>query len=130
MILIDTDVCIEILRGNKKVISKRSKSEEPISISFMTVAELFYGAENSGNPEHNHSIVEEFLLTLQVIQSDFSIMKRFGLIKAKLKKKNNLVSDADIIIASTVIEKCEFLVTGNTEHFDRINGLKIENWIR
>lgn len=92
----------------------------------MTVAELFYGAENSGNPEHNHSIVEEFLLTLQVIQSDFSIMKRFGLIKAKLKKKNNLVPDADIIIASTAIEKCEFLVTGNTEHFDRINGLKLK----
>lgn len=130
MILIDTDVCIEILRGNKKVISKRSKLEEPISISFMTVAELFYGAENSGNPEHNHSIVEEFLLTLQIIQSDFSIMKRFGLIKANLKKKNNLVPDADIIIASTAIEKCEFLVTGNTEHFDRIDGLKIENWIR
>lgn len=130
MILIDTDVCIEILRGNKKVINKRNKFEESISISFMTVAELFYGAENSGNPEHNHSIVEELLLTLQIIQSDFSIMKRFGLIKAKLKKKNSLVPDADIIIASTAIEKCKFLVTGNTEHFDRIDGLKIDNWIR
>lgn len=130
MILIDTDVCIEILRGNKKVINKRNKFDEAISISFMTVAELFYGAQNSGNPEHNQSIVEEFLLTLQIIQSDFSIMKRFGSIKATLKKKNNLVPDADIIIASTAIEKCEFLVTGNTEHFSRMDGLKIDNWIR
>ncbi len=130
MILIDTDVCIEILRGNKKVINKRNKFDEAISISFMTVAELFYGAQNSSNPEHNQSIVEEFLLTLQIIQSDFSIMKRFGLIKATLKKKNNLVPDADIIIASTAIEKCEFLVTGNTEHFSRMDGLKIDNWIR
>ena len=96
----------------------------------MTVAELFYGAQNSSNPEHNQSIVEEFLLTLQIIQSDFSIMKRFGSIKATLKKKNNLVPDADIIIASTAIEKCEFLVTGNTEHFSRMDGLKIDNWIR
>jgi predicted nucleic acid-binding protein len=130
MILIDTDVCIEILRGNKKVINKRNKFEEPISISFMTVAELFYGAENSGNPEHNHSIVEEFLLTVQIIQSDYLIMKRFGLIKAKFKKKNNLVPDADLIIAATAIEKCKFLVTGNTEHFSRIENLKIDNWIR
>ncbi|MBP9887285.1 MAG: PIN domain-containing protein [Leptospiraceae bacterium] len=130
MILIDTDVCIEILRGNKKVINKRNKFDEAISISFMTVAELFYGAQNSSNPEHNQSIVEEFLLTLQIIQSDFSIMKRFGSIKATLKKKNNLVPDADIIIASTAIEKCEFLVTGNTEHFSRMDGLKIDNWIR
>ena len=130
MILIDTDVCIEILRGNKKVINKRNKFDEAISISFMTVAELFYGAQNSSNPEHNQSIVEEFLLTLQIIQSDFSIMKRFGSIKATLKKKNNLVPDADIIIASTAIGKCEFLVTGNTEHFSRMDGLKIDNWIR
>ena len=130
MILIDTDVWIEILRGNKKVINKRNKFDEAISISFMTVAELFYGAQNSSNPEHNQSIVEEFLLTLQIIQSDFSIMKRFGSIKATLKKKNNLVPDADIIIASTAIEKCEFLVTGNTEHFSRMDGLKIDNWIR
>ena len=56
MILIDTDVCIEILRGNKKVINKRNKFDEAISISFMTVAELFYGAQNSSNPEHNQSI--------------------------------------------------------------------------
>lgn len=130
MILIDTDVCIEILRGNKKVINKRNKFEEEVAISFMTVAELFYGAENSGNSEHNHSIVEEFLLTVKIIQSDFSIMRRFGIIKGKLKKKNNLIPDADIIIASTAIEKCEFLVTGNTEHFDRIDDLKINNWIR
>lgn len=130
MILIDTDVCIEILRGNKKVISKREKYESSIAVSFMTVAELYYGAENSGNVDHNISIVEEFLLTLFIIESDHSIMKKFGRIKATLKRNNCLLPDADIIIASTTIEKCEFLVTGNIEHFKRIDGLKIENWIR
>jgi predicted nucleic acid-binding protein len=130
MILIDTDVCIEILRGNKKVINNRNKIEEPISVSFMTVAELFYGAENSGNTSHNNSIVEEFLLTLYIIESDFRIMKRFGLIKAELKKNNNLLPDADIIIAATAIEKCNLLITGNVDHFKRIEGLKLENWIR
>ena len=130
MILLDTDVCVEILRGNKKVIQNRSKFEEPVAISFMSVAELFYGAENSDAAVTNLSLVEEFLLSVQVIQSEFSIMKRFGSIKAKLKRLHKLVPDADIFIASKAIEKCEFLVTGNQDHFSRIDGLKLENWIR
>ncbi len=130
MILFDTDVCIEILRGNKKVITKRNDFDEPISISFMTVAELFYGSEISGNTENNNSLIEEFLLTINIIESDFNIMKRFALIKAGLKRKNNLLPDADIIIAATTLEKCNFLVTGNIDHFSRIEGLKIDNWIR
>ena len=130
MILLDTDVCVEILRGNKKVIQNRSKFEEPVAISFMSVAELFYGADNSYAAATTLYLAEEFLLSVQVIQSEFSIMKRFGSIKAKLKWLHKLVPDADIFIASTAIEKCEFLVTGNQDHFSRIDGLKLENWIR
>ena len=46
MILLDTDICIELLRGNAKVIEKRQGYDEKVAISFMSVAELFYGAEN------------------------------------------------------------------------------------
>ena len=99
-------------------------------ISFMSVAELFYGADNSDAAATNLSLIEEFLLSVQVIQSEFSIMKRFGSIKAKLKRLHKLVPDADIFISSTAIEKCEFLVTGNQDHFSRIDALKLENWIR
>ena len=47
MILLDTDICIELLRGNAKVIDKRQGYDEKVAISFMSVAELFYGAEKS-----------------------------------------------------------------------------------
>ena len=47
MILMDTDICIELLRGNVNVIEKRLDHDEKVAISFMTVAELFYGAEKS-----------------------------------------------------------------------------------
>ena len=42
MILLDTDICIELLRGNAKVIDKRQGYDEKVAISFMSVAELFY----------------------------------------------------------------------------------------
>jgi tRNA(fMet)-specific endonuclease VapC len=130
MILLDTDVCIEILRGNKKVIEKRKQYNEIICISFMTAAELFYGAEKSNNKENNYSLVEEFLLTVEIIESDIEIMKRFGEIKARLFKMNEIITDADLLIGSTALEKCEKLITGNIEHFKRIENLRIENWIR
>ena len=40
------------------------------------------------------------------------------------------IPDADLFIASTTLEKAGKLITGNTEHFQRIQELKIENWIR
>ena len=78
MILLDTDICIEILRGNKKVIEERKQHFDTIAISFMTVAELYYGAEKSSNPSKNNNIIEQFLLTLYIINTDIEIMKKFG----------------------------------------------------
>ncbi len=129
MILFDTDVCIEILRGNKKIIDKRKEYDMPVAISFMTVGELYYGVENSNYRSENLLLVEEFLLTVEIIDTDLSIMKRFGQIKANLKKNNILLADADILIGATALEKCKMLITGNVEHFNRIEGLRIENWL-
>lgn len=130
MILFDTDVCIEMLRGNKKVIEKRKKYEGDVAVSFMSAAELFYGAEKSGNAHQNIELVEEFLLSITIVDSEIEIMKLFGTIKAQLSRQNVLLPDADIFIAATSLARCEKLITGNTNHFKRIDSLKIENWIR
>lgn len=128
MILLDTDICIEILRGNKKVIERRKQYNDLIGISFMTIGELYYGAEKSEYREKNMSLIEEFLLTVEIVNSDFEIMRRFGEIKAALQKRNELLADADILIGATSLERCEKLVSGNINHFERIDGLRIENW--
>ena len=36
----------------------------------------------------------------------------------------------DMFIAATAIEEDLIVVTGNTEHFSRIPGLKVENWMQ
>lgn len=129
MILLDTDVCISLLRGNRKVIERRKNFADEVSVSFMNVAELFYGAEKSANPAKNKSIVEQFLLTVQVINSNRKIMKRFGHLKANLEQSGIPLADADLLIAATALEACTLLVTGNTKHFNRIEKLNLANWI-
>jgi tRNA(fMet)-specific endonuclease VapC len=128
MILFDTDICIELLNGNKQILRKREQSDSMIGISFMSVAELYYGAEKSSDANRNISTIEELLLSLEIIHTDIPILKRFGVIKADLQKKGISLADADVLIAATTLERCDKLITGNTKHFDRIPGLSIENW--
>ncbi len=128
MIIIDTDICIYILRGNTQVIEQRRKIADQVAISFMTAAELFYGAENSANPSKNKNLVEQFLLTVATIESSRNIMRRFGKLKASLEAEGLPLADADVLIAATTLEAADLLVTGNTKHFNRIEGLKLENW--
>ncbi len=130
MILLDTDVCIEILHGNRVVIEKRLRCFERVAICFMTVGELYYGAERSKCKSKNLDIVDEFTLSIDIIDTDLEIIKKFAELKANLYKNNILLPDADILIASTALTKCSKLITGNIKHFNRFKTLEIENWLR
>jgi len=45
--ILDTDVCIEILRGNQKVIERRAATPDDVATTWITACELSYGAEKS-----------------------------------------------------------------------------------
>ena len=129
MILPDTDICIELLRGNKVVLDKRQNCDEQVSICFMTIGELYYGAERSSKKLKNISIVDEFILSIDIIDTDIEILKKFGELKTNLYNKRVFLPDADILIASTALTKCTKLVTGNIKHFNRLETLILENWL-
>jgi len=128
MILLDTDVCIELLKGNERVLQRLDQYDGPVGICFMTIAELYYGAEKSKEPTKNIDTIEKLLLSLEIIQTDIPILKRFGTIKADLQKQGMPVADADVLIAAATLEKAERLITGNVKHFERIAGLVLEDW--
>jgi len=129
MILLDTDVCIEILRGSQSVIEKRQRCDERVAISFMTIGELYYGAERSKNKLKNVNVVDEFVISIETINTDLGILKKFGELKAYLRVTNEMLPDADIMIASAALTKCTKLITGNIKHFNRFPELVLENWI-
>lgn len=130
MILLDTDVCVELLRGNQAVIEKRMFTDEDVAVSFMTVGELYYGAKKSNNPTKNSRLVEKLLLSIDILHTDLEILTSFGNLKADLNLTGKTLPDADIFIAATAITKCTRLITGNRKHFQRFDKLTIENWIR
>lgn len=130
MILLDADICVEMLRGNESVLIKRKKEDDAVAVAFMTAAELYYGVQKSADPIKNSLLIDEFLLTVTIIHTDILILKRYGEIKAQLEGNGFPLADADLFIAATSLVKCEKLVTGNVKHYNRIDELRIENWIR
>lgn len=94
----------------------------------MTVAELYYGAESSSRKAENTGLIQQFFLTVTVIHTDYGILRRFGVLRAALKKESTLLPDADLLIAATALSRAEMLVTGNTRYFGRVPGLVTGNW--
>lgn len=128
MKLLDTDTCIGLLRGVPNVVSGWRVCNERCAISMMSIGELSYGAAKSRNPEAERGRIDRLMHILDEGPATKSVMIRFGMIKADLEAKGIRIADADIIIAATAIEFGMTLVTGNTRHFSRIGGLRLENW--
>lgn len=129
--LLDTNTCVFFLRGklNLDEIIKE-KGRENCFISELTVAELIYGAENSDNPSKSHKAVETFINGLSIIPI-FGSIKRYAKEKVRLKKIGKPIHDEfDLLIGVTAIENKLTLVTDNLKDFERLDGIKIENWFK
>ena len=129
MKLLDTDVCIEILRGNARVIERRRRTPDEVATTWITACELAYGAAKSRAPEPNRALVMAFLATLPILELDWAAAERFGRLKADLERAGNRVADADLLIAVFTINRSAVLATDNEKDFDGLN-VTVENWTK
>ena len=130
MKVLDTDVCIEILRGNPRVLEQRHASTDRVATTWITACELAYGAANSRYPDQNKILVTEFLSTLPILELSLPSALLFGHHKARLRRNGASVADADLMIAAIALAQGTTLVTGNTGHYGRFEDLTLEDWIR
>lgn len=129
--LIDTDIIIFALRGDKTVLAKFEENKNiPISISMITYAELVFGAKRSQNERTNMLKVNRIREIYPVEELNIGIMELFADIKANMYPKAMRIEDMDLFIAATAIYNDLTLVTNNTKHFKNIPLLKLENWKR
>jgi tRNA(fMet)-specific endonuclease VapC len=128
--LLDTDIIIYWLKNKFPKINQKIKKIDGdcIFMSSITVAELYFGAQNSKKKEENISLIDELLTETNVIDFDENAGKCFGEIKSNLKKEGKIICDSDLFIAATAVSNDFILVTNNEKHFKRIKRLKVENW--
>lgn len=125
MILLDTDICIDIIRRRDVTLVDQFLTEEgaTLAISAITLAELEYGAANSRDPERNHLAVSLFASAFEVIPFDSQHARIYGEIRTYLNKKGMMIGPHDLQIASQALYQSMTLVTRNTREFSRIPGL-------
>ncbi len=121
---------IEILRGNERVLERRQRALDAVATTWITACELAYGAAKSRAAKKNQTLATEFLATLPVVGLDLPAAERFGRLKAELEVGGNILADADLMIAAITQAHGASLVTGNLRHYERIVGLRVEDWIR
>ncbi len=128
--LLDTDIIIYWLNDTYPNIRNKINTiaNNEISISSITVAELYFGAYYSSQVGKNIDLLNELISELTILSLDAECGKIFGRIKADLKRKGKIINDSDLFIASIAIANKIRLVTNNDRHFRRIDDLKIENW--
>jgi len=123
---LDTDVAIDYLRGTPEIIKRLIEIPE-LFLTPATVAELYYGAYNSGKPEKGEADIDEFLENFYFLDMTPRSCKLFGKIKADQKQKGKTFGDFDVLIASTCITHNCVLITRNIRHYRDITGLSVES---
>lgn len=129
---LDTNIIIYALKGTYKEIENhfRSIPFESIVIPRIVVAEIEYGAKKSKNYKQIIEKYNEFINHFEIIDFDEKASRKFGDIRWTLEQAGKQIGPYDLIIASTVLANEGVLVTHNTKEFERIKGLKIEDWTK
>jgi len=94
----------------------------------VTIAELKFGAENSQNKEKNRKTIDNFCRKFSIIPI-YNSLDIYAKEKARLRKKGQSLDDFDLLIGATAISNNFILVTRNVSDFDRMDGIKIKNWV-
>lgn len=130
--MLDTDICIEMIRGKKDKILKRLSTCEigSVGISAITFSELAYGIEKSVNPEKNRLALSAILSYLIIYPYSSQAGLRYGFVRAFLERSGKSIGPLDNLIAAHALAEDAILVTNNEREFRRVEGLRVENWIR
>lgn len=125
--LLDTNVMIALLKGSPKTVSRiRAYSPSDIGVSSIVLHELFYGAFKSMQSDANISRLDA--LQLEVIEFDKEDARQAGEIRALLARRGVPIGPYDVLIAGQAKSRDLTLVTRNTKEFQRVDGLKLDDW--
>lgn len=130
--LLDTDTCIDILRGMFGAVDTASRHPpDDLAVSSVTRYELIYGAARCpmARREIETSKINAFLGLLHEIPFDSEAADLAARFRAELAAKGTPIGPMDLLIAATAHANRLILVTGNLREFKRIEELKLESWI-
>ncbi|MBC7149759.1 type II toxin-antitoxin system tRNA(fMet)-specific endonuclease VapC [Ciceribacter selenitireducens] len=127
--MLDTNICIFTIKNRPQQVREAfNRHSGQLCISSVSLMELIYGAEKSTSPEKNLPIVEGFAARLEVLPYDEMAAGHTGQLRAELARSGTPIGPYDQLIAGHARSRGLIVVTNNRREFDRVPGLRVEDW--
>ena len=129
--MLDTNTCIALIKNRPETIRARLSrcSPEEIGVSAIVVAELRFGVAHSQKKKQNKTALLDFLGYATLLDWPCEASDLYGNVRERLQKQGTPIGAMDLLIAAHALFLDVVLVTNNTKEFQRVPGLKIENWL-
>ena len=132
-VLIDTSVLIAYERGTLDVTSHvGEKEDETFFLSVISASELLHGVHRAQQPSvraRRLAFVESILARFPLLEIDLSVARAHAELWSNLSREGKMIGVHDSWIAATCIAHSLTLITANTREFERVPGLRLENWM-
>ena len=131
MYMLDTNILVRAIRQKDHPVRLRLANciAGELCISAISYAELVYGVCHSAAPERNRAALLESLSKIDILPFDAKAGQCAGEIMAHLAAKGQPIGDRDMLIAGHALALGLPLITHNVREFERIPGLRIEDWL-
>jgi tRNA(fMet)-specific endonuclease VapC len=131
MYLIDTNICVYLIKNRDTELRVRIEECNPyeIAVSSVTVAELEYGVAKSARVVQNRTALQNFLSAFEIVPFDDKDAEQFGMIRVELERTGQPIGPYDLQIAAQALARSWIVVTNNEREFRRVCGLSVENWV-
>ena len=127
--LLDTDTLIYVFKRAGNCLARLvSQNDSDIAISTINLFELEYGMGKSNNRIKMDSYVVSLCRRYAVLDFDRAASQQAGVIRALLDTRGTPIGPYDVQMAGIALSKNLGLVTRNTREFERVPGLRVENW--
>ena len=129
--MLDTNICIYAIKHKPKQVFDRLQEHDPseICISSVTYAELAHGVEKSQAVERNRLALGLLLANIEIMSFDSLAAECYGKIRADIERAGTPIGPLDMMIAGHAKSLGYTVVTNNTREFERVECLKLENWV-
>jgi len=128
--MLDTNLCVRVLRDRPAGVRDRFNTDaDGLCISTIVLTELLHGAAKSARPDHNRQDVERFAARLEVLPFDTAAAGHAADIRAVLERTGQKIGGYDLLIAGHARSRGLIVVTGNLKEFQRVDGLRSEDWL-
>lgn len=128
--MLDTNTVIYTIKNRPPQVRDLFRQHDgQMCISTVTLGELIFGAEKSAQPEKNLRVIEGMVARMEVAHFDDKAAVHFGQIRAELAKTGTPIGPYDTMIAGHARAEGLILVTNNLKEFQRVPGLRLENWV-